>query len=83
VPTWATYFNATFFADQAGATNGAEIDCSQDNSTWTIEATATVTASTPAILSVPAVCAYQRVKETNGTTAQTSINRVYSSFTGG
>jgi hypothetical protein len=81
-PVWATYFNVTFWADQASATNGAEIDCSLDNTTFRTMPATTLAASTMSIISVPASCPYYRVKLANGTTAQGNL-QISSSYTGG
>jgi hypothetical protein len=82
-PYWAKYFNATFYADQASATAGAEIDCSPDGgTTWRAMATATLVASANTPLSIFVSCPTYRVKLTNSTTAE-GVQLITSSFTGG
>jgi len=73
------YFNGFFFADQTGT---AYIDCSNDNSTWTVCATASLPASTPLILTVPVMFRYHRTRLVNGSSAEGTLV-VNSSYTAG
>lgn len=72
------YFNAFFYADQAGT---AYVDCSNDNSTWYVCATNALTASTPLILTVPVMTRYHRARLVNGSSAETYL-WVNTSYTG-
>jgi hypothetical protein len=76
--TQQTYFNGSFFADQAGT---ASIEVSNDNTTFRTMATAALAASTPLILTVPIMTRYHRVKLVNGATLQ-GLSMVNSSYTG-
>ncbi len=76
--TTATYFNASFFADQAGTVS---IEVSNDNTTWRQIASAALAVSTPAILSVPVMTRFHRVKLVNGATLQ-GLVMINSSYTG-
>ena len=72
------YFNAFFFADQAGT---AFVEVSNDNTTWRVGATAAVAINTPLTLTVPVMTRYHRVRLLNGATLQTVV-MVNSSYTG-
>jgi ABC-type sulfate transport system permease component len=72
------YFNASFYADQAGT---ATIEGSSDSATWTTSATSALTAATPLILSIPTVWRYYRAKLVNGATIETVL-KINTSFTG-
>ena len=76
--TPSTYFNAFFFADQAGT---ASVECSNDNTTWRTIATSSLAINTPLLLSVPVMTRYHRVKLVNGATLQTAV-MVNSSYSG-
>lgn len=73
-----SYFVATFAADQGGTAN---IQCSNDNSTWRTIATNALTAGSPLVLSVPITTRYYRAQVVNGSSAETYL-WVDDSFTG-
>lgn len=75
----AGYFNAFFLTDQSGT---AYIEASDDGTTFYAAASASLSASSPVILTVPVFTRYYRAKVVNGTNAETSL-RVSTSFTGG
>lgn len=77
----ANYFNATVYSSHVSGTAGFAIESSNDNSTWLVEAVATLVAATPLTLSVPITTRYYRVRLTNGGTG-TSTLRINSSLTG-
>ena len=76
--TPSTYFNAFFFADQTGTAN---VQCSNDGTTWRTIATAAIAVSTPLLLTVPVMTRYHRVQLVNGATLQTAV-MVNSSYSG-
>lgn len=76
-PTGASFFGASFYADQAGT---CEIDVSDDGSTWTLASSLALTAGNTNDLTVRVRSAYYRVKFTNGGTNQGAF-RVFSSET--
>lgn len=72
------YFNASFFADQAG---NAYIDLSPDGTHFYTVTGAALSASTPLILTVPLLSNFVRARLVNGATPQT-ILWVNTSLTG-
>lgn len=70
------YFQATFFADQAGT---AFVEYSIEGTVWTLVATGSLVANTALTLRINVVNRFHRVRFTNGGTAQ-SVFRVSSSF---
>ncbi len=73
------YFNAFVLADQTGT---FYLDCSNDNTTFYVCATAAIVASTPLTLTTPVMTRYHRARVVNGSTGQGSL-RVNTSYTGG
>lgn len=64
------YFNAFFRADQGGT---ASIECSNDNATWYVCATAAIVANTSLTLSIRVMTEFHRAKVVNGATPNTFL----------
>lgn len=73
------YFNATFYSSHVSAALGAQIQSSNDGTTWITEASVALTAATATTLSVPVTNTNYRVVLVNGATL-TTLLRINSGF---